>query len=109
MADNVTNLLRYCHYYKGGETCQNQDPNAQMCWACEKYWVMQSNMAYKGENTSLGDLLDDYIRAGLRQFEEYDNVPATLKAVLFNRYCQNNDRIDIPGFKKFYLEYYHKS
>lgn len=102
-------LLKYCHYYKGGEKCDNPDPNAQMCWQCEKWWVEKSLSLYNGgEIPSFGYMLDDYIRAGLRQFEEYDNVPATLKAVLYNRYCQYNDRVDIPGFKKFYLEQYHK-
>ncbi len=101
-------LLAYCHYYKGGQSCQNTDPNAQMCWRCEQYWVEQSNNAYSGGDTPLSGMLDEYLRAGLRQFEQYDNVPITLKAVLFNRYCKYNDRIDIPGFKNFYLEQYHK-
>jgi len=101
-------LLAYCRYYKGGQKCQNADPNVQMCWRCEQYWVEQSKNAYTGGDTPLSGMLDEYLRAGLRQFEEYDNVPITLKAVLLNRYCKYNDRIDIPGFKKFYLEQYHK-
>ena len=101
-------LLAYCHYYKGGQTSQNTDPDVQMCWQCEEYWALQSQKAYSNGETPLSGMLDEYLRAGLRQFEEYDNVPITLKAVLFNRYCKYNDRMDIPGFKQFYLEQYHK-
>lgn len=105
--ENKITPLSLCHYYKGGQTCQNSDPNVQMCWACEKYWVEQS-MRSNANESYLGELLDEYLRVGLRTFEPYDNVPATLKAVLFNRYTQYNDRVDIPGFKQFYLKYYHK-
>ena len=44
--------------------------------------------------------------AGLSHFEPYDNIPVTLKATLFNRFCKYMDRVDIEEFKKFYSTIY---
>lgn len=53
-----------------------------------------------------------YIDAGLISFEQMDDTPVTLKALLFNRFCHHADLSLIDGaeaFKTFYVHEYAKS
>lgn len=53
-----------------------------------------------------------YIDAGLISFEQMDDTPITLKALLFNRFCHHTDLSLIDGaeaFKIFYVSEYTKS
>lgn len=53
-----------------------------------------------------------YIDAGLISFEQMDDTPVTLKALLFNRFCHHTDLSLIDGaeaFKTFYVHEYAKS
>lgn len=57
-------------------------------------------------------MLDEYISAGLSEFNMMDDTPITLKALLFNRYCHWCGGYglieDAKAFKKFYLNSYKK-
>ena len=54
-------------------------------------------------------LLDDYIDAGLTEFNAYDNTPVTLKAVLHNRFMQQAEGMaSTDDFKHWYDTFYAK-
>ena len=54
-----------------------------------------------------GRLLDDYLSAGLRMFNMYDDTPVTLKAVLFNRFMQQAEGMArVEDFKSWYDRFY---
>ncbi len=91
--------IKFCRSYKG-EDSDSSDRQIQAIIAQERWWVKHS---------VVGDIrwaLDDYLAYGMREFEQFDDTPATLKAFLFNRYC--SERIDIDGFKKWYKNVYMK-
>ena len=100
--DKITSLMDHCRYYKGKEP-DYEDQNANMCAFCEKMWIkfMQDT-----DDNRLSTLLSDYVTYGLREFNLDDGVPASLKAVLANRYFQYNEMCEIDAFKAFYNKYY---
>lgn len=95
-------LLKFCRYYHGENICKSTDIDVQTLFNIEKMWV--DKMC--AENSDFGTLLDEYITFGLTSFCETDDVPVTLKALLFNRFTQYNDRIDVDAFKAWYKRYY---
>lgn len=94
-------LINKCRYYKGEESCPEQLKNAgkDYLWFYEKKWV-----ELNGEFEDNGEYKDN----DLASFEKDDDVPLSLKKVLFNRYIQDVWSISeaIPLFKKWYLEQY---
>lgn len=106
--ENEKSIKDFCRYFNNEDSNPYQGKNADkaMFWLCEGFWY--AHISKPDENDPLGDMLDEYLRAGLRTYEQYDNVPITLKAVLFNRFCQYNDRMDIKAFKEFYADKYMK-
>ena len=80
MADK-TFLLRFCRHYKGQE--HNPDPQDSV-WRYERFWVEMS----MSDTPDFSRQLDEYIEAGLTDFNAYDGTPLTLKAVLYNRFMQ---------------------
>lgn len=95
-------LLKFCRYYHGEKDCNSKDKDIQMLFKIEKMWV--DRMLSK--DSDFDALLDEYITFGLTSFSETDDVPVTLKALLFNRFNQYNDRIDVDAFKTWYKRYY---
>ena len=104
--DNMTNnrdfLISLCQRYKG----EKQNPNPRdSVWRYERFWV-EENMK---DDPDFGKFLDDYLGAGLRTFNMYDDTPATLKAVLFNRFMQQAEGMaTIDEFKHWYDAFYRK-
>ena len=94
------NLIEFCRYYKGEEECPKG--MKESFWNYEKKWVELS----MNSDDLLGNMIYDYIAYGLREFEQMDNTPVSLKSLLFNRYSHFN-RIDIDAFKKWYKEEYY--
>lgn len=92
-------------YYKGEQTnpYEGKDQNKAMLWFYECIYKRME----KQEN-SLSMEISDYIQSGLGEFEQYDDVPLTLKALLFNRYAKGAQSLAdaVEPFKKFYLKYY---
>lgn len=108
-------LIKSCRYYRGETENPFRSGDKSMFWDYERKWVELSidGIAH-GENSAssqtLGEMLDDYLTAGLAQFEMQDDTPATLKALLFNRYCYWNSGSMlecVPGFKDFYKTRYY--
>lgn len=101
-------LQSFCRFYKGGMVCPFKDGDKQMFWLCEKWWTEQTELASDAGCERIAPILKEYTNAGLSNFEMYDDVPITLKAVLFNRYCKYTERMDIEGFKDLYQSTYIK-
>lgn len=95
-------LLKFCRYYNGDKDCKSTDTDIQTLFNVERMWVERM----KAEDSDFDALLDEYITLGLTSFSETDDVPVTLKALLFNRFTQYNDRIDVEAFKKWYKKHY---
>ena len=93
-------LFDYCRYYKKNNTTTNA--YIEMFIICEDVWCnfMKTN------NDSLNEMLSEYLRVGLADFQQYDGTPITLKAVLYNRFRQYYEHSTIEDFKKFYIEQY---
>lgn len=102
MGKQVDALLKFCRYYHGENGCKSTDTDVQTLFNIEKMWG--DKMC--AENSDFGTLLDEYITSGLTSFRETDDMPVTLKALLFNRFTQYNDRIDIDAFKTWYKKHY---
>lgn len=92
-------FIDYCRYY--GHKVDDEKQNVQMFVRCEKAWLDAVQ-----NSTDNSYIMSEYINAGLTDFERYDNTPILLKAILFNRFIQYNERVDIDGFKDFYLREY---
>lgn len=95
-------LLKYCRYYHGEDKCKSTDADVQMLFKIERAWV-DMMCSIDGD---FRRFLDNYIEAGLKDFNVTDDVPVTLKAVLFNRFTQYNDRVDVNAFKQWYKKHY---
>ena len=102
---NKNSLLSICRYY--GRIKESKEPNVSMFILCERFWV-ESSEHLTEDNDPLREMTIEYIRVGLRDFELTDQVPLSLKAILFNRYCQYQERVDVDGFRKFYKDEYKK-
>ncbi len=100
-------LISFCRFFKEN-TDKPEDPNKQMFYLCEQWWVETNQLPKEQMVDRLSQYMDDYMNAGLSSFNAYDGIPITLKAILFNRYCQYNDRVDIDGFKALYNSEYAK-
>ena len=106
MKDNY--LLNYCRYYKGEENITETDPDKQVLCKIEREWVADNTDKSEHSSKLLSICLEEYLLMGMKDFEKYDNIPLTLKALLFNRFNQYNERMDIEAFKKWYKRYYDK-
>lgn len=91
-------LHSYCKYYKENSQ-QPQHGDLLICWNTEKAWINRTLENH--EDDIFG--LNSYIEAGLQNFQQYDGVPITLKALLFSFYSKISERMDIEDFKRFYL------
>lgn len=110
---NKTDLIPFCRYYKGEKGNPFKTGNSALFWEYEEKWIEFTLEAYK-ENDSpiLGTCINEYVSAGLGQFDMTDKAPATLKALLFNRYLHFTSYSIKEGaepFKKFYNGQYKKS
>lgn len=101
-------LLHHCRYYSGGDGKRISDPDKQTFYKVEKEWVNLVLNQNESEDDLLSLSLSEYIMAGLKDFEKYDDTPLSLKALLYNRFTKYNERIDIGLFKKWYHKYARK-
>lgn len=99
-------LLNACRYYKGESSNPFTKGNKATFWEYEEKWIelTASNSAI------LANAIDEYIGAGLSDFEIGDDTPLSLKAMLFNRYCHWLGGYglfeDAKNFREFYLKKY---
>lgn len=102
MADNRSFLISLCQRYKGQK--ENPDPQDSV-WRYERFWVEETMK----DNPDFSQLLNDYLLAGLLEFNTYDDTPSTLKAVLYNRFMQQADGMaSAEDFKRWYNTFYRK-
>lgn len=97
-------ILQFCRYYHGEKEppkTLNQDDT--IFWNIEEAWV---RLMREDKNDSLTSMLGDYIDAGLSRFDQTDDTPVTLKALLFNRFEQWNEG---GGFEEWYRTKYQKT
>lgn len=94
-------LIDKCRYFKGQETCPESLKKAgkEYLWFYELKWV-ELNGQYEGNR--------EYEDKDLASFEKDDDVPISLKRMLFNRFIQDSWSVKeaVPGFKKWYIEQY---
>lgn len=95
-------LLHHCRYYKGEKECPH-DGTKGMLWRYEKSWIELALSKDDEHSDLLSKILTEYLLAGLKDFEKFDDTPVTLKALLYNRFEQWNEGGD---FKDFYHKYY---
>lgn len=94
-------LLTSCRYYKGEKENPYKDGNKALFWEYEKKWLDM----FLGESQTLIAYRDEYVKDGLLDFESKDDVPTTLKAMLYNRFLYWLEGSP-DEFKKFYKEQY---
>ena len=98
---NKKDLIQFCRYYAGEGENPYQGTDA-MIWKYEKLWI---DFTFE-HNPTLADCINEYSIAGMSTFEMQDDTPASLKALLFNRFNQWDEGGD---FKKWYKETYIKN
>ena len=74
-----SDLLKYCRYYKGEDNSPFEEQIKSMLWFYERSWVFDMMQGH-----SFSSYIDEYIYLGLETFEQFENTPITLKALLFN-------------------------
>lgn len=97
-------LLQFCRYFKDGESPSSAHGSL---WDYERTWI-ELNGSDAGKDR-LAEYIGDYSSAGLSQFEAQDDTPASLKALLFNRFCYWNSGSMmqcVEPFKQWYIETY---
>lgn len=104
-------LIGFCRYYKGEDSnpYEGKDQSKAMFWFYESVWVRDTIEVSKDtkqeKEHDCFNYLNDYVRSGLSQFEMTDGVPATLKALLFNRYGHWMQG-SVESFKEWYKGVY---
>lgn len=99
MDNNV--YLRFCRYYKGEKGSPYSNDMKSLLWDYERIWI---DLSIKKDDY-LGEMLDDYLAAGLKDFEKTDDTPITLKALLYNRYDHWGQGTP-DSFKQWYKKEY---
>lgn len=111
---NREDYLQFCRYYKGEDSnpYDGKDNNKAMLWFYESAWLhemkeIQQDEKQEKEHT-LFVYIDEYVNCGLGDFEKTDDIPISLKALLFNRYARGSYSMQdaIKPFKTFYKKYY---
>lgn len=100
-------LIKFCRFYNGEKECPYNDGTHSMFWDYERKWVNFS----ASSNEVLDDFVTEYQNAMLGKFSNDDNVPISLKALLFNRFSHwNSGNWDScsESFKEFYNNEYLK-
>lgn len=104
--DDREKLMELCRYYKGEkENPYKGEQNKACLWSYERACLLEFA---KPQSRLLMSYLSQYTAVGLTCFSTDDNVPITLKALLFNRYArtQYSDYEAVESFKRFYNKYY---
>lgn len=109
--------LQFCRYYKGEETnpYEGKDRTKAMLWSYESVWLREMEKIELDKKQTrehiLFEYLEEYLNNGLADFTKMDNIPVSLKALLFNRYAQGSYsmRKAVEPFKAFYKKYYKES
>lgn len=96
-------LLKFCRYYDGTEECNFNDSQLWTLCAIERMWV---EFTLEGRDELFSSAISDWEAYGLIDFCKDDGVPISLKAFLFNRAMQYDERVDVEAFKESYKNIY---
>lgn len=96
-------VIKHCKYYKGEKECPYTETEGVL-WGCEKSYV---DMCSEGATDLLYMYVSEYMSVGLGTYRSTDNIPVSLKALLYNRYS-NWNMADQEEFKTWYNKYYSK-
>ena len=102
----LMDFCRFCRLYKGEkENPYKGEQNKACLWSYERAWLLEFA---KPHSPLLMSYFSEYISVGPTCFSTDDNVPITLKALLFNRYArtQYSPYEAAESFKRFYNKYY---
>ena len=103
---NKAELLESCRFYDGNDNCKfPSGSEEETLWAIERLWVSKT---LQKDVLFIEAAVNDFLACGLNTLERHDGIPVELKAVLFNRFCQYNERIDVSGFREYYKRHYTK-
>lgn len=98
-------VLQQCRYYKGENSnpYDGKDQDKALLWFYESCWEQAQDKA-----SAFAEYVSEYKNYGLEQFNASDNVPMSLKALLFNRYGRGCYSMAdaVEGFKEFYNKHY---
>lgn len=95
-------LIMLCKYYKGEAECTLKDADQIRAWNYEREWIE----SVQNETDELNEAIVHYVDIGLQNFSKEDRIPKSLKAFLFYRFSNVNERTDPEAFKKFYNKLY---
>lgn len=98
-----SDAIKFCRYYHGEDVCPFRDEERSTLWKIERAWAERMTA---GNTEMIEEAVSEYVAYGLGEFQMRDGVPISLKALLFNRFCKYNERVDVDGFKSFYMRYY---
>jgi len=100
-------LIKVCRYYKGKNTLEYSDNTKNILANYEKAWV--EFMTGERDQDVLYTMVDEYLSAELGTFQNMDDIPLGLKAVIFfifGKYHSGGLMEQAEDFKKFYNDYY---
>lgn len=101
-------LIAQCKYYNGEDKnpFEGIDRDKSTLFFYESKWVEFNE---EGETELLEAYIERYEYAGLTDLDT-DNIPKSLKALLFCRWCHcsggYDEKIHAKSFRPFYKEYY---
>jgi hypothetical protein len=103
---NKAELLKSCRFYDGKDDCGfPSGSEEETLWAIERLWV---NKTLQKDVLFIESAVNDFLAYGLNTLERHDGIPVELKAVLFNRFSQYNERVDTAAFRDYYKRHYAK-
>ena len=105
--------LDKCIYFKGENECPPAvlKQGKEWMWIYEFLWV-EEHFPYKVEKKKSCEeyfkkIIKEYKDLGLSHFRKHDGVCISLKALLYQRYIDDNPQSNIDGFKQWYDNTYY--
>lgn len=100
-------LLDYCRYYKGEKESPHNKPMQSLVWRFEKDWFDDNVKCHKEDNLieRMRRNITTYLDEEMAKFEEYDDVPLTLKSYLYALHLKGNEMPLKEDFKQFYYQW----
>ena len=99
-------LIAKCHVFNGEDQCPSDLTEwNQYIWKYERFWVDSTII----KDSDLQAFVQDYIDAGLKDFQSDDQTAIELKAIFYNRHCKHNETTDPEGFMQWYVDIYQQT
>lgn len=103
---DAAELIKQCHVFNGEDQCPSDLTEwKQYIWKYERFWVDSTI----NNDSDLQAFVQDYIDAGLKDFQSDDQTAIELKAIFYNRHCKHNETTDPEGFMQWYVDIYQQT